>query len=318
MVRTTTSPLMLPWPLQGRLEAAVAALYRPPDGMAVDFASPAGEAALAAPDSLSWLVFKNPVTMFIGGVAAVILELAEPRVRSGVWEHTSFRTEPLQRMRRTALATAVTVYGPRSRAEALIARVSQLHARVQGATPEGTPYRADDPQLLDWVQATAAYGFLEAWCAYVRPLSPAERDRFYAEGQPAARLYGALHAPGSQAELAALFDAMRDRLQPSAIVGEFLRIVGDMPALPPPLRPMQRVYIRAAVAILPPWLRERLALEADWSLAPWQRVLASGSARAADRLLLRSSPAVQSCRRLGLPEDWLYRPRQIHGVAPAQ
>ena len=313
----TTSPLLLPWLLRGRLEAAVASLYRPPGGMAEDFARPVGEAALIAPDSLSWLVFKNPVTMFIGGVAAVILELAEPRVRTGVWEHTSFRTQPLQRMRRTALATAVTVYGPRSRAEALIARVSQLHARVRGATPQGAPYRADDPQLLDWVQATAAFGFLEAWCAYVQPLSAAERDRFYAEGEPAARRYGAVHAPRSQAEVAALFDAMRDRLQPSEIVGEFLRIVGDMPALPAPLRPMQRVYIRAAVAILPPWLRELLALDADWALAPWQRVLASRSAVAADRLLLRSSPAVQSCRRLGLPDDWLYRPRQIHGLPAA-
>jgi uncharacterized protein (DUF2236 family) len=314
----TTGPLTLPWPLQGRLESAVAALYRLPGGPADDFARPEGEVALAAPDSLSWMVFKNPVTLFIGGVAAVLLELAEPRVRTGVWEHTSFRTQPFERMRRTAFATAMTVYGPRSRAEALIARVTQLHGRVQGRTPEGRPYRADEPELLDWVQATAAFGFLQAWCAYVQPLPSQARDRFYAEGVPAARLYGATGAPASQAELDALFDAMRGRLEPSPIVGEFLRIVGDMPALPPPLRPMQRVYIRAAVDILPPWLRQRLALEADWALQPWHRKLVSRSAAAADRLLLRTSPAVQACRRLGLPQDWLYRPRPVHGADRAQ
>jgi uncharacterized protein (DUF2236 family) len=44
-----------------------------------------------APDSVSWSVFKNPVSLFIGGVTAVIMELADPRVRTGVWEHTSFR-----------------------------------------------------------------------------------------------------------------------------------------------------------------------------------------------------------------------------------
>jgi uncharacterized protein (DUF2236 family) len=54
-------------------------------------ALPAGEPALAAPDSVSWRVFKNPVSLFVGGVTAVILELAEPRVRTGVWEHSSFR-----------------------------------------------------------------------------------------------------------------------------------------------------------------------------------------------------------------------------------
>ena len=73
----------------------------PPPGMAVDFSTPAGAEALFAPDSVSWRVMKNPVALIVGGVAAVILELAEPRVRTGVWEHTSFRRDPVTRMRRT-------------------------------------------------------------------------------------------------------------------------------------------------------------------------------------------------------------------------
>jgi len=32
-------------------------------------------------------------------------------------------------------------------------------------------------------------------------------------------------------------------------------------------------------------------------------------ARRADRLILRSGPAAASCRRLGLPDDYLYRGR---------
>ena len=40
---------------------------------------------------MSWRVFKNPLSLFIGGITAVIMELAEPRVRTGVWEHTTFR-----------------------------------------------------------------------------------------------------------------------------------------------------------------------------------------------------------------------------------
>ncbi len=74
----------------------------PPPGMPpVDFAAPAGAPALFAPDSVSWRVMKNPVALIVGGLAAVILELAEPRVRTGVWEHTSFRRDPETRMRRT-------------------------------------------------------------------------------------------------------------------------------------------------------------------------------------------------------------------------
>jgi uncharacterized protein (DUF2236 family) len=67
------------------------------DHFSADFLRPAGEAALVSPDSVSWRVFKNPLSLFIGGVAAVILELAEPRVHTGVWEHITFRTDPIRR-----------------------------------------------------------------------------------------------------------------------------------------------------------------------------------------------------------------------------
>ena len=63
-----------------------------PDGHATDaFLEPPGEPALVAADSITWQVFKNPLALFIGGVTAVVLELGEPRVRSGVWQYTSFR-----------------------------------------------------------------------------------------------------------------------------------------------------------------------------------------------------------------------------------
>src|SRR6516225_6411658 len=97
-------PLVLPWPLRNSLEAATQALLDPGGQSSVDFLRPAGEAALVASDSVSWRVFKNPLCLFIGGVTAVIMELAEPRVRAGVWEHTTFRVDPIRRLRRTGLA----------------------------------------------------------------------------------------------------------------------------------------------------------------------------------------------------------------------
>jgi uncharacterized protein (DUF2236 family) len=161
--------------------------------------------------------------------------------------------------------------------------------------------------LLDWVQATAGFGFMEAYHRFAHSLSNAERDALFREAQPAARLYGATGAPASQAELEALFDSMRNRLEPSPIVGEFLAIVGEVPALPGPSRPLQGLMINAAVDILPSWIRERLQLGPEWSLNRLERAAVSLAARSADRLLLRSSPSVQACLRLGLPEDYLYR-----------
>jgi uncharacterized protein (DUF2236 family) len=294
-------------PMQRRLDDAAREMLAIPGRPAIDFSQPPREPALVPPDSVSWRVFKNPVALFIGGVTAVILELAEPGVRTGVWEHSSFRTDPVPRLQRTGLAAMVTVYGPRSTAEAMIAGVVRMHEKVSGHTPAGAAYRANDVGLLSWVQATAGFGFVEAYHHYVHPLAPEELDRLYAEGAPAARLYGALEAPASQAELQALFDAMRDRLEPSPIVFEFLDILRRAPALPAAARPMQGMLLRAAVEIVPGWVRERLGLTARYGLRPWEAPLVRAAARFTDRLMLPSSPAVQSCLRLGLPADYLFR-----------
>jgi uncharacterized protein (DUF2236 family) len=80
----------------------------------------------------------------------------------------------------------VAVYGARGTAEAMIARIRRMHDRIAGSTPEGKAYRANGPGLLNWVQSTAAYGFLQAYRAYVRPLLELERDCYYAEGTLAA------------------------------------------------------------------------------------------------------------------------------------
>ncbi|TCH99879.1 DUF2236 domain-containing protein [Roseococcus sp. SYP-B2431] len=293
-------------PFGHRLDAAARAMVQPPGRPAIDFSQPRGEAALVPPDSVSWQVFKNPVALFIGGVTAVILELAEPGVRTGVWEHSSFRTDPVPRLQRTGLAAMVTVFGPRGLAESMIGGVVRMHDKVAGHTPAGEAYRANDVKLLSWVQATAGFGFVEAWHRFVRPLSPAELDRLYAEGAPAARLYGALEAPASQAELEALFEQMRGRLEPSPIVHEFLDIMRRAPALPAAARPMQRMLVRAGVELVPGWVRERLGLEARQGLRGWEWPVVRAVARLADRLMLPSSPAVQSCLRLGLPADYLY------------
>jgi len=273
------------------------------------FVGPAGEAALTPPDGVSWRIFKNPVTLFIGGVAAVILELAEPAVRTGVWEHTDFRRDPMRRLERTGLAAMITVYAARSVAKPMIAGVVRMHDRVEGMTPSGEPYNANDPKLLRWVQATAAYGFIEAYSRYGRTLSPAEIDRAYAEGAPAASLYGAHDAPRSDAERQALFDALRPRLEPSPILFEFLGIMRAAPIAPWPLRPVQWLLIRAAVDLTPGWVRDRLGLGDGFRLRPWQRPLVRLLGALADRVVLPFSPAVQSCRRLGLPAGTLYRRR---------
>ncbi len=299
--------IALPGTVQRRVEAFAIDFLQPSAGPKVDFGAPAGAQALVPADSVSWRVFKSPIALFIGGITAVLLEMGEPRVRDGVWQHSSFRQDALARLQRTGLAAMVTVYGPREVAERMIRGVVGMHGRVTGTTSEGIAYDANDPELLVWVQATAGFGFMEAYHRFVRPLSIEQRDALFVEAQPSAQLYGATGAPASQAELDALFDRMKDKLVPSPIVFEFLSIMDQTAALPVAMRPVQRLLIKAAVDLLPPWVRSRLRLGARWDLRPWERAVVKAVARAGDRIVIRSSPAVQSCRRLGLPDDYLYR-----------
>ena len=300
------SIIRLPWSLQRRLDAATCALLRPQNGRAVDFTRPLGEEALLPPDSLTWRICKNPIALLIGGMAAVILELAEPAVRTGVWEHSSFPKDPMGRLRRTGVAAMATVYGARSMAEPLIARVVRMHGKVTGETPAGVPYSATDSRLLTWVQATAAFGFAEAYNRYVHSLRLAEMDSLYREGIRTSRLYGALDAPRSNAELQTLFDSMRGRLEPSPIVFQFLQIMSETPAFPRPLLWMQGMLVRAAVEMIPDWIRECLGLTEYYGLRSRDRWIVRMAGAVSDRIVLAESPAVQSCVRLGLPATHLY------------
>jgi uncharacterized protein (DUF2236 family) len=151
------------------------------------------------------------------------------------------------------------------------------------------------------VQATASFGFLEAYCAFVRPLSRRERDRFYAEGVPAARLYGAVGAPASVAERERHFAAMRPRLERSPIVFEFLEILQRTPIFPGPLRPLQSMLIRAAVEVTPRWTREILGLDARYGLRRFEPSLIRGLSRLGDQIVAPASPPAEACRRLGVP-----------------
>jgi uncharacterized protein (DUF2236 family) len=131
-------------------------------------------------------------------------------------------------------------------------------------------------------------------------------NAWYQEGVPVSRLYGALDAPSTEDELRELLDSARGRLERSEIIFEFLQIMRETPIFPIQLRWLQRVMVRAAVELVPAWIRERLGLGASLGLRRWERSLVQMAGALADRIVLTESPASQSCLRLGLPPTFLY------------
>lgn len=276
-------------------------------GWKIDFLNPRGEAAFAGPDSVSWRVFKNPVALGIGGIAAVLLEFADARIRSGVWDHSTFKTDPIGRSRRTGMAAMVGVYGPQSAARRVIEGVTNMHARVEGKTPSGEPYRALDVGLLDWVSATASYGFLTAYDRFIRPVPDADKTRFYQEGESVARLYGVQHPLTSEADFHAMLDTLLPRFEAHTINTEFLGIMKSARPAPGVPKGLKSAIVNAAVSILPAAARERLELGPEYDLHARGAAMVRLLGAVAERTPLPQSPAGQACVRLGLPASFLWK-----------
>jgi uncharacterized protein (DUF2236 family) len=276
-------------------------------GWTIDYASPYGEPALQHPSSVQWRVYKNQVALAIGGIAAVLLEFADARIRSGVWDHSIYKLDPIGRSKRTGVAAMVGVYGPQSAARRVIHGVTNMHSRVGGTTPNGENYHALDPELLDWVAATAAYGFLNAYDRFVHVLSDEDKSRFYRDGSLTAQLYGAKNSPLSTADFMAMLETRLDRFEPHPIVHEFLAIIQSGKAAPGTPRFLHRAIARASVSLLPPSVRSRLELGAAYDLTFTDRLALRALAGFAERRPDRKSPACQASTRLGLPFDFLYR-----------
>lgn len=132
-----------------------------------------------SPESVVRRLGNSPVTPFLGGGAAVLLQVAHPLVACGVVEHSAFDRNLWRRLARTLRALYLITFGDREEAERAGAAVRTVHARVQGRTREqlgpfspGTRYSAADPELMLWVHATLVHSSLAAYERFVQPLMP--------------------------------------------------------------------------------------------------------------------------------------------------
>jgi len=147
-------------------------------------------AGLFGPGSLAWRIDRE-VVVLAGGSCALLMQAAHPVVAAGVFEHSTYATDPFGRLRRTLSTSFDVVFGSRSRAEAAIRRVNGIHRAISGQQHEGgAPYTALDPEALLWVHATLIDTALRVYGRLVAPLSPADEQAYHAEAARVAELLG--------------------------------------------------------------------------------------------------------------------------------
>jgi uncharacterized protein (DUF2236 family) len=232
--------------------------------------------------------------MFVGGLAALLLQSLHPLAMAGVDQHSGFRGDPWGRLARTSHFLAVTTFGSAADAEAEIAQVRAVHQRVRGQAPDGRPYSASDPHLLSWVHVAEVAMFLGAYQRHGSGrLSPEEADEYVAQSAVVAKALGAVEVPMSTAEVRATLDAYRPELRSTPEARSTARYLIASPPLPWTLRGLYLPLAGAAVALLPRWARWPLRL--PWLPVTEATVLRFGG-EAVTRTIRWALPA-------GIPRD---------------
>jgi uncharacterized protein (DUF2236 family) len=222
---------------------------------------PAGDPGLAGgPGSISWEINGDLASVSAAGMAAIIMEVLHPSVMAGVFEQSSYRTQPLKRAQNTLGYVLRTTFGNTEAATAVIGRVHRIHSRVNGTRPDGVPYRALDPELIGWVHTCIPWAVMEAFHHYNRALTTAERDRYLKEQAVIGRMGGAEWVPESMAEL----DEYVERMRPLMAMNEQLRSFigflsgdGDPPYRGTPRQQLERrLGISGSMLLMPVWARQ--------------------------------------------------------------
>ncbi|USU03413.1 oxygenase MpaB family protein [Sphingomonadaceae bacterium OTU29MARTA1] len=229
---------------------------------AVDLTRPPGDDGLFGPGSAAWVVHGDFTAMMAGGVAALLLQMLHPGALAGVWDHSNFRRDMLGRLRRTAQFISGTTYGATATAEALIAKVRTIHDRVAGTLPDGTPYSANDPDLLTWVHVAEVGSFLAAHRRYRDPAFPdAEQDRYLAEYAIVAEKLGATGVPRTRNQIDAYMARIRPQLRADHRTREVARALLQQQPASLAMAPAQKLLMEGGIDLLPDWAARMHGLE---------------------------------------------------------
>jgi uncharacterized protein (DUF2236 family) len=168
------------------------------------------------------------------------------------------------------------VYGGPQAAGEMGRRIRRLHGEIYGLRPDGRRYHALEVEPYAWVHATLAEAIVAAHEHFARPLTPQQRECFWAEWRSLGRLLGIgdSELPASWSTFSDYFkETAQNTLARTSAVDEVLEALAR-PAAPAPLHgpawtvariPAGHVLRLASAGLLGPTLRQRFAVR--WTRA---------------------------------------------------
>lgn len=202
----------------------------------------------------------------LSGPRALLMQAAHPLAVSGLLAHSTSVDDPYDRLARTAQVMGTIGFGERADANRVTRGVRAMHRRVSGTLreavgpyPAGTPYRADDPELLMWVLFTLVDSGLVVYRTYVGSLSREKEADYWKDYRVVGRLFG-LGAADMPRTLADLDDYRRsmlegDRLFVTDWARERARAIVLEPPVPWMAQPLLETVNFITIALLPDRIR---------------------------------------------------------------
>ncbi len=204
----------------------------------------------------------------LSGPRALLMQAAHPLAVSGLLAHSTAVDEPYDRLARTAEVMSTIGFGEREDADRVTRQVRAMHRRVKGNLrqgvgpfPAGTPYRADDPELLLWVLFTLVDSSLVVYRMYVGPLSREEQTAYWEDYKVIGKLFG-LRKTDLPKTLADLDDYRRSMLEGDTLhVTDWARERARAIVLDPPVpwvaQPLLETANFITIALLPERIRSQ-------------------------------------------------------------
>jgi uncharacterized protein (DUF2236 family) len=264
-------------------------------------------------DSLLRRVHREKVVA-LSGPRALLMMAAHPVAFEGFFMATGALDDPYVRLRRTAEVMDAIAWGPKAEADRRTRRVRAMHARARGVLPRdagrfpaGTPWAADDPELLLWIVACLVDSAVLVYDRYVTGLSDAERDAYWRDYRVVGRLFGLREAdmPQSWAEFEAYMSGMlrSGDLHVTPTAREVGIDVVLRPPVPLKVRPLVELANVITVGLLPGAIRRGYRFSWD----PARALAVRGGAEYVKRVLVPL-----------LPGALRYVPSAMAPVAPAE
>jgi uncharacterized protein (DUF2236 family) len=188
---------------------------------------------------------------------SLMVQALHPLAMAGVAEHSDWKRDPFGRLAATSGYVLTVTYGDSVAAEAVAARVREVHKHVRGIDPvTGLHYSAENPDLLLWVHAGIVDSIVNVVQHYGRGLEASEADRYVAEMVQFAEIVGvpAERVPTTVRELTEYIESV-DLRQATPAARDAIGVVLDPPGLSDDVRELWHDLGQVAIGTLPGWAR---------------------------------------------------------------